>query len=165
VSKEDVHRVANKYVSPDDIAIVVVGDAGEILPQVRAYTESIRVVDTEGHPLDVASFELQPSNESVDATGKWELSLDFQGQKVPLALELLHDDGKLTGKIETVLGTGVIENGSVRGKQLTAAATTEIQGQSIEFAITGTIDADSMEGTLSAAIIPDSLSFEGKRVS
>ena len=82
-----------------------------------------------------------------------------------MLLELQNDDGKLTGKIETVLGTGVIENGSVRGKKLTAAATTEIQGQSIEFAITGTIDADSMEGTLSAPIIPDSLSFEGKRVN
>ena len=165
VSKEDVHRVAKKYVLPDDIAIVIVGDAGDILPQVRAYTGSIRVVDTEGHPLDAASFEQEPGDDSVDASGKWELSVDFQGQKVPLALELQHDDGKITGKIETVLGTGVIENGSVRGKKLTAAATTEIQGQSIEFAITGTIDADSMEGTLSAPIIPDSLSFEGKRVS
>ena len=85
VSKEDVHRVANKYVLPDDIAIVIVGDAGDILPQVRAYTESIQIVDTEGHPLDAASFEQEPGDESVDASGKWELSVDFQGQKVPLA--------------------------------------------------------------------------------
>ena len=165
VTKEDVHRVANKYVLPDEIAIVIVGDAGDILPQAREYAESIRIVDTEGHPLDLGSFEKQSTEASVDASGKWELSLDFQGQKVPVALELQHDNGNITGKIETVLGAGVIESGTVRGKKLTAAATTDIQGQSIEFAISGTIEADTIEGTLSAAIIPDSLSFEGKRVS
>ena len=165
ITAADVHGVANKYVKPDDIAIVIVGDAADILPQVREYADSIQIIDTEGHPLDQASFE-QPAGEStVNASGKWELSLDFQGQKVPVSLELQHDDGKITGTIETVLGTGVIESGSVRGKKLTAAATTEIQGQSVEFAINGTIESDSIEGTLSAPIIPDSLSFEGKRVS
>ncbi|HKP68644.1 MAG TPA: pitrilysin family protein [Pyrinomonadaceae bacterium] len=165
ITADDVVRVANKYVQPDDITIVIVGDAGEILPQVREYADSIRIIDTEGHPLDMASFEQQADEPSVDASGTWELSLDFQGQKVPVSLELQHDDGKLTGKIETVIGTGVIENGSIRGKKLTAAAITEIQGQSVEFSISGTIDADSIEGTLSAPIIPDSLAFEGKRVS
>ena len=164
VTKEDVHRVAKKYVRPDEIAIVIVGDAGDILPQVKDYTDDIRVIDTEGNPLDMTSFEQSNDDQTVDASGKWELTLDFQGQKVPVALELAHEDGKVTGKIETVLGTGVIESGSIRGKKLTAAATTEIQGQSVEFSISGTIDADSIEGTLSAPIIPDSLSFEGKRV-
>lgn len=165
VSKEDVQRVANSYVLPDAVAIVIVGDAAEILPQVREYAGEISIIDTEGNPLDEASFAQSDDGEGVDASGKWELTLDFQGQKVPVELELQHDDGKVTGKIKTVLGTGVIDSGSIRGTKLTAAATTEIQGQSVEFAINGTIDADSINGTLSAPIIPDSLPFEGKRVS
>ena len=40
-----------------------------------------------------------------------------------------------------------------------------VQGKlSTDFVIAGVVDGDSMSGTLSTAIIPESLSFEGKRV-
>jgi hypothetical protein len=91
--------------------------------------------------------------------------LDFQGQRVPVTLKLVQQDGQISGSIETVLGSGRIESGSVDGGRLSATAVTEIQGESVEFSITGSVDTDSMRGTLSAAIIPDALPFEGKRVS
>jgi zinc protease len=51
VSAEDVQRVARKYVRPDEMAIVIVGDSKEILPQALSYAESVEIFDTEGNPI------------------------------------------------------------------------------------------------------------------
>ncbi|HUR96832.1 MAG TPA: pitrilysin family protein [Pyrinomonadaceae bacterium] len=165
ISAVDVERVANKYIQPDSLAIVLVGDAKDVLPQVRSYTDQINILDTVGNKMDLASYEEDPNAEEVDVAGTWELSLDFQGQQLPVTLTLEQNGERISGKIETVLGSGNIDDGTVKGDRITATANTEIQGQSVEFSITGSVKSDSMSGTLSAPIIPDSLSFEGKRTS
>jgi zinc protease len=48
VSTEDILRVAQKYVTPDRAAVVIVGDAVGISAQVKPYSDSIEVYDTEG---------------------------------------------------------------------------------------------------------------------
>jgi zinc protease len=48
VTIADVRAAAEKYVRPDEMAIVVVGDSKEILEQVKPYAESIEIYDTEG---------------------------------------------------------------------------------------------------------------------
>lgn len=50
VTAADVKRVAEEYVRPDEMAIVIVGDAKEVLPQVEAYAESVEIYDTDGKP-------------------------------------------------------------------------------------------------------------------
>ena len=165
VSTADVQRVASKYIKPDDLAIVIVGDAGDVLPQARSYADQINIFDTEGNKMDIASYEEEQDTTTAAVSGKWELSLNFQGQQLPVTLILDQNNENVSGKIETVLGSGNIEEGSVKGNKVTATARTEIQGQSVDFAISGSVDGDSMTGTLSAPIIPDSLSFEGKRTS
>ena len=44
----DVKRVAEEYVRPDEMGIVIVGDASEVLPQVESYADSVEIYDTEG---------------------------------------------------------------------------------------------------------------------
>jgi hypothetical protein len=165
VSADDVQRVANKYIQPDRVAIVLVGDAKDVLPQARTYTDQINIFDTVGNKMDIGSYEEDPNADDVDVAGTWELSLDFQGQQLPVTLTLEQSGERISGNIETVLGSGNIEDGSVKGDRITATAKTEIQGQSVDFSITGTVKGDTMSGTLSAPIIPDSLPFEGKRTS
>ncbi len=166
ISKEDVQRVANKYIQPDDLAIVLVGDAKDVLPQVRSYAGQVEIFSTDGNKMDIASYEEDESDaEPTVVSGTWELSLDFQGQKLPVTLTLEQSDDRVSGKIETLLGSGEIEDGSVRGNKVSATARTEIQGESVDFEINGSVDGDSMRGTLSAPIVPDALSFEGKRTS
>ena len=46
VTLDDVERVAKKYITPDKLAIVIVGDAGEVLPQIKAYSKKIEVFDS-----------------------------------------------------------------------------------------------------------------------
>ena len=48
VTTADIQAVAQKYVTPDKAAIVIVGDAAEITEQVKPYSENIEVYDTEG---------------------------------------------------------------------------------------------------------------------
>jgi zinc protease len=165
ITVEDVQRVAAKYISPDRIAIVIVGDGGEVLRQARSYSDEIEIFDSEGHVMEISGYEVDEDAEAADVAGNWELALDFQGQMVKVKLTLDQKDDAVTGSIDTVLGTGKISEGTVTGNSLRATAITEIQGQSVDLAINGSVDGDSMKGTISTAIIPDSLSFEGKRSS
>ena len=48
ISTADIQAVAQKYVTPDEAAIVIVGDAAEITEQIKLYSDKIEVYDTEG---------------------------------------------------------------------------------------------------------------------
>ena len=48
VTAEDIQRVANQHVTPDRAAVVIVGDAAEVVPQIKEYSEAIEIYDTEG---------------------------------------------------------------------------------------------------------------------
>jgi zinc protease len=162
VTVEDIARVANKYVRPESMAIVIVGDAADIIPQVRAYSQDIEVFDTEGGQKDLASYDAA-TTETANIAGSWQLMLDFQGQQVPVSLELRQSGDELQGKLETVLGIGEISNGTVKGKRFSAVAVTEIQGQSVDLTISGSADGDALAGTIEASLLPEALAFTGTR--
>ena len=145
--------------------MVIVGDAGQILEQASGYAEDVNIFDTDGNAKSVESYMVDESAEAADFSGKWKLSLDFQGQKVPVSLDLVQDEKLIKGNLETILGNGQITDGSVRGQSFSATANTDIQGQSVEFLINGTLDDGTMSGTISAPIIPDSLTFTGSRAA
>jgi zinc protease len=163
VTADDVERVAQKYIQPEKLAIVIVGDAAEILPQAESYADRVEIFDTNGNPLDRSSYFAEASAEPADVSGGWDLSIDFQGQQIPVSLTLVQDGSKANGSLETMLGTGKISDGKVNGNKLSAAAQTEIQGETVEFIINGTVDGDTISGTLSAPIVPEPLAFTGNR--
>ena len=49
VTSDDVQRVAVKHIRPDEMAIVIVGDAGDVLPQAKGYAGEVEIFDTEGN--------------------------------------------------------------------------------------------------------------------
>ena len=51
VTLEEVEQMAKKYITPNKIAIVVVGDAKEVLPQLKPYSDKIEVFDIESKQL------------------------------------------------------------------------------------------------------------------
>ena len=53
ITAEDVQRVANAYIQPDKLAMVIVGDAKEILPQTKDYATHAEIFDTDGNPKAV----------------------------------------------------------------------------------------------------------------
>ncbi len=163
VSSDEVLRVASEHIRPEEMAIVIVGDAEEVLPQASTYCESVEIFDTDGNPQDVAKYMINGSEETANVAGKWKLTVDFQGQQLPVTLRLEQDGEKLTGVLETMLGNGKITDGKISGNKLSAVASAEMQGQPIEFSITGKIDGDLVSGTLSAPIVPEPLPFTGSR--
>ena len=163
ITAEDVHRVAREHLHPENLAIVIVGDAGEILPQVREYASEIEIFDTEGQPKDIADYEQSGDESDVNIAGTWELSLDFQGQAVPVTLTVDQDGTSVTGKLVTMLGEGEIKTGSVSGAKFSATAVTDLQGQALELSINGKVAGDSMSGSITAPIVPDPLTFTGAR--
>ncbi|HMJ07781.1 MAG TPA: pitrilysin family protein [Pyrinomonadaceae bacterium] len=163
VTLDDVLEVARKYVLPDAMAIVVVGDASEVLPQIREYAQEIEVFDTEAKALDVAKYEQTGDAVTADASGKWAISLEFQGQKVPVTLTMTQVGETVSGTLETMLGNGTIGQGKMSGRKLNATSQMEIQGQKVEFNIAGTIDGNSIAGEIIAPIVPAPLSFSGSR--
>lgn len=52
VSADEVQRVAVKHVRPAEMAIVIVGDAKEVLPQAKDYASSVEIFDTEGNKAE-----------------------------------------------------------------------------------------------------------------
>ncbi|MDI1243471.1 MAG: pitrilysin family protein, partial [bacterium] len=164
VTADEVQRVAQEHLHPDALAIVIVGDAGEILPQVREYASKIEVFDTEGQPKDLSVYDEASDEADADIAGVWELSLDFQGQPVPVTLTIAQDGTSITGTVVTMLGEGEIRQGLITGSKFSATAITDLQGQSLELSIGGKVTGtDSMSGSITVPIVPDPLAFSGTR--
>ena len=163
ISPEDVQRVANKYIHPENVAIVIVGDADEVIEQAGSYADDIEVFDTEGNRKELESYLASPDGDETDVSGSWTLSVDAQGQKMQISLTLEQNDDGITGVLESMLGEGKIDKGRVRGSKLTAVAQTEFQGQEVELTIAGNVEGDSIAGTISTEMIPVPLEFTGKK--
>lgn len=166
VTADDVIRVAKKYISPDKLAMVIVGDADEVLTQVKSYSKTIEIFNTDGVRQDIANYGKAQSGDVANVSGKWDLNLEAQGQKLPVSLELTQDGAKVSGTLTSMLGKGEISNAKVSGNKLSGSAKTEMQGQAIELSISGTVDGDSMKGTIETGMpgFPP-LPFEGKRAA
>ncbi|MCA1589422.1 MAG: insulinase family protein, partial [Acidobacteria bacterium] len=164
VTADDVLNFARKYVNPDRMSIVIVGDGEEIMRQAREFSDVVEVFDIDAKPLSVDAYN-QSAAQPADAGGKWNLTLDFQGETVPVSLTVDQNDGHLTGTLETILGAGKITEGKISGRKLSATATTDFQGQSLELTIAATIEGDSINGTIATSLIPTPLNFRGTRES
>jgi hypothetical protein len=163
VTVEDVEKVASKYIEPDRMAIVIVGDGEEVLAQAQAYAEYVEIFDTEGNPQETEKYMQTENTENADVAGKWSLVVDFQGQQFPVSLALEQNGDAVSGKLESVLGEGDVHDGKVKGNKFSATAKSNVQGQNIELSITGTVENDLMNGSLSAPMIPMPLNFSGTR--
>lgn len=163
ITIEDVAEAANKYVSPEQMAIVIVGDADDILAQTKDYAANIEIFDTEGNSQDISNYGKTMDAPTIDMTGSWDLTIDFQGQKLPVSLNLEQTDGKVSGKLDSMLGEGKIENGKVAGNALSAVAVLQAQGQAFEISINGTLENEEINGTLSGPQLPHSYNFSGRK--
>lgn len=163
VTVEDVQRVAIKHLRPSEMAIVIVGDAEEVLPQASNYADTVEIFDTDGIKQDAAKYARADTNEAADVAGTWKLVIDFQGQQMPVSLTLEQTVDSVSGVLETMLGNGEIADGKVSGNKLSATAKADMQGQPVDFTIAGKVDVDSMSGTITAPIVPDPLPFTGTR--
>jgi zinc protease len=163
VTLEDVHSAAQKYIFPEKMALVVVGDAEDVLPQVKSYSDEIDIFDTNNNPLDIKKYLTDPAAEVVNVSGEWNLAVEAMGQTLEITMKINQEGQGISGEISSMLGNGSIQDGKVVGNKISAKAKTEFQGQEVELGIKGTVSGDSIEGNLNAPMIPVPLEFKGTR--
>jgi zinc protease len=117
VTIEDVEKAAQKYIQPDRMAIVIVGDGEEVLEQAKSYSEKVEIFDTEGNPQENTKYMNNETVGTADVAGKWSLTVDFQGQQFPVSLALEQNGETAFGKLESVLGEGDVHDGKVKGNK------------------------------------------------
>jgi hypothetical protein len=130
---------------------VIVGDAGEILPQIKPYAQKIEIFDAEGKSIDAATYS-NANTSAANVNGKWNLTVEAQGQQLPVTLMLKQDGGKVSGSLDSMMGKGDISEAKVNGNKFVGTAKTQIQGQAMDLVINGTVDGDSMKGTITLPI-------------
>lgn len=165
VTIEDVQRVAQKYIHPDKIAIVIVGDAEEMLPQIKSYSEKIEIFDTEGNEQNMSKYEQNPSEPTADVNGKWNLVIDFQGQQLPVSFDLVQTDSTFQGSFQSPFGIGEVKEGAINGTKIKGTVGVDFQGQSLEILLNGIIENENeIKGILASQMegLPD-LPFTGKK--
>src|ERR1051325_11249017 len=84
VTVEDIQRIAQKYVRPDEAALIVVGDGASVLEQMRPYCEDIEVYNTAGKrkTQDAAV-------EATDPAGSGSIEVETPlGQSIPATLTI-----------------------------------------------------------------------------
>lgn len=165
VTLEEVQRVAAKYVHPENLAVVIVGDAAEVLKQAESYSDKIEIFDTDGNPLDAAKYKQAESIAPVNINGKWNLDIEVQGQNFPVSLDLTQKDSTFDGNFESPFGTGNVKEGNLSGNKIKATFAVDFQGQEIEILLNAVAENEnSIKGILSSEMagLPE-LPFTGAR--
>ena len=149
VTIEQIQRVAQKYVRPEEAAIVIVGDGAEAIEQIKPYCEDIRIFNTAGKPK-----ELPPPGadapELNTLAGTWALEIQTPfGQDIPATLTLVEDKDGFNGKIESEMGAGQLADVVLNGKEFQATLAFEMEGHAVSANIKGSAEGRRLEGDIS----------------
>jgi hypothetical protein len=111
VSVDDVRRVASRYLRPDGLWVVVVGDATRVLAGLERIAP-VELVDVDGRPMDRAALEVRASDERMDMARLRPATLDYrlvaQGNPIGQSSVALSQEGA-GWKAETTLQFGPVQ--------------------------------------------------------
>jgi hypothetical protein len=103
---------------------------------------------------------------AADLSGKWTGQFDFNGNAVPLIIDLKSDGPTLTGKVNGLPTDNCeIKDGKINGSTVTFWLMTEYQGNAIKLVWTGKVSADQIDFTMGTEDGGFSVSFPIKKSS
>src|SRR5215210_7985207 len=77
----EIQRAAQKYVKPDEAALIVVGDGTSVLEQIKPYCEDIEIYNTAGKRKTAGAAS------TTDPAGSWSIEVETPlGQAIPATL-------------------------------------------------------------------------------
>jgi zinc protease len=162
VTIEQIQEVAQKYVKPDEAAIVIVGDGAQLKDQIGPYSEAIEFYTTAGKRKTKSAPTVDAAAVAL-ITGTWSLQIDTPlGQSIPATLDVAQSDGGFAGTVESEMGKGELVSATFDGESFAGNVSFDVDGHVIEAQIDGEVSAGSMEGTLSLQNAPP-LSFTGTK--
>lgn len=169
VTAADIQRVANQNVTPDKVAIVIVGDAAAIADQIKPYAETIELYDTSGQRKEMAasngnnSTKGTPTGNAAGFLGTWKLNITApSGQILPATLNMKQNGQALSGTVQTQLGEAVLSEIKLNGNNFDAKLKLNASGQIMEGTVSGSVDTDKMKGEINLQNFPQ-LPFTGTK--
>jgi len=98
-------------------------------------------------PLFALVCSLAPAH-AADLTGAWKGAFDFNGDSIPVTINLKADGPTLTGTIEGLPTTPTdIHDGKITADGMTFWANTDYQGQTYKLVFTGKVNGDQVDFT------------------
>jgi len=157
VTLEEIQRVAQKYVKPDEAALIVVGDGSAVLEQIRPYCEDIEIYNTSGKRKTIdASVATNP-------VGSWSIELETPlGQNIPATLTISRDGGSFTGRFSSELGEADLGAIELHDNSFSASTSVEMDGHSVPVQISGSFEGDHAEGLVTLQDAP-AIPFTGSK--
>ncbi|HEY9404096.1 MAG TPA: pitrilysin family protein [Pyrinomonadaceae bacterium] len=178
VTREEVQRVARRYVTPASAAIVVVGDAAALTDEIKGYAEEIEIYDNAGKRKDGASLpevaktttngsdmsSTSTTGDQAGFVGSWELEITSPLGPQAATLIVDEDGGALRGRMSSSWGEAPLDTITLNGDIFTAAIALKIQGMSIQANIEGRREGDNLSGSIrtNMPIVPP-LMFTGRK--
>ena len=157
VTVAEIQRVAEKYVKPDEAAVIVVGDGAAVVDQIKPYVPDIEAYSTTGKrkSLDApATTELE---------GSWAIQVETPlGQSIPATLTLTREGESYVAKILSEMGDADLGVVNLNDNSFRTTALLEMDGDSIEAEVFARFHGDQAEGTLKLQNSP-SLPFTGSK--
>ncbi|HEX6043610.1 MAG TPA: pitrilysin family protein [Pyrinomonadaceae bacterium] len=157
VTIEQIQQVAQKYVKPDEAALVVVGDGAKVLDQIKPYCEDIEIYNTSG------KLKTPGGSGPTDPAGSWSIELETPlGQSIPVVLTISREGGGFSGKLSSEMGEANLGAIELHDNSFRASTSLEMDGHAVPAELSATFDGDHAEGSLTLQDSP-ALPFTGSK--
>ena len=155
VTIDEIQRVAQKYVKPDEAALVVVGDGASVLDQIKPYCADIEIYNTAGR------LKNSGASATTDPVGSWSIDVETPlGQSIPATLTVERDESGYKAVLHSEMGDADLGAIVIDDNSFNATTSLEMDGHAVEAEFSARFDGDQTEGFLK---LPDSpaLPFTG----
>ena len=157
VTVEDIQRIAQKYVKPDEAALIVVGDGASVLEQIKPYCDDIEVYNTAGKRKTTGEAE------ATDPAGSWSIEVETPlGQSIPATLTISRTEAGYTGVIHSEMGDADLGAIEINNNAFHATTSLEMDGHAVQAEVSGRFEGDRAEGFLKLQNSPE-LPFTGSK--
>ena len=157
VTVEDIQRVAQKYIKPDEAALIVVGDGSSVLQQIKPYCEDVEIYNTAG------KRKTPGSSTETDPVGAWSIEVETPlGQSIPATLTIAREGAGLTAVIHSEMGDADLGAIEISNNSFHATTSLEMDGHAVEAEVSARFDGEQTEGFLKMQNSP-ALPFTGAK--
>jgi len=158
VTVEDIQRIAQRYVKPDEAALIVVGDGASVLEQMKPYCDDIEVYNTAGKRKTPRA-----ATEATDPVGSWSIEVETPlGQTIPAMLTISRTESGYSGVIHSEMGDANLGAIQITDNSFHTTASFEMDGHAVEAEVSGKFEGDQAEGFLKLQNSPE-LPFTGTK--
>jgi zinc protease len=158
ITVEDIQRVAQKYVKPDEAALIVVGDGSSVLEQMKPYCDDIEVYNTAGKRKTPGA-----ATEAADPAGSWSIEVETPlGQTIPATLTISRSESGYSGVIHSEMGDAELGAFEISDNSFHTTASFEMDAHAVEAEVSGRFEGDHAEGFLKLQNSPE-LPFTGTK--